>query len=205
MLPFVLSEVEGQAKAALCACQRFDPIYCIRSAALCLLSDLAAYHCRAWYNRPMIPQHPDETLGQRIAKLRARRSWTQERLAEQLAASRVAVSHFEMGLALPSERTIVLLAGLFKLEPHELIAGTGYPAAKAERLPSVACRYTEVEFQLALLRRDLEWATRLGGSVQQQIIEASRAKIATLLANAYDEDERIILREAEVWIRHMEQ
>ena len=74
----------------------------------------------------MIPQHPDETLGQRIARLRARRSWTQERLAEQLAASRVAVSHFEMGLALPSERTIVLLAGLFKLEPHELIAGTGY-------------------------------------------------------------------------------
>ena len=153
----------------------------------------------------MIPQHPDETLGQRIAKLRARRSWTQERLAEQLAASRVAVSHFEMGLALPSERTIVLLAGLFKLEPHELIAGTGYPAAKAERLPPVACRYTEVEFQLALLRRDMEWATRLGGSAQQQIIEASRAKIATLLENAYDEDERNILREAEVWIRHMEQ
>jgi len=74
----------------------------------------------------MIPHHPDETLGQRIARLRARHSWTQERLAELLAAWRVAVSHFEMGLALPSERTIVLLAGLFKLEPHELIAGTGY-------------------------------------------------------------------------------
>ena len=152
----------------------------------------------------MIPQHSDETLGQRIARLRARRSWTQERLAEQLAASRVAVSHFEMGLALPSERTIMLLAGLFKLEPHELIAGTGYPAAKAERLPSVACRYTEVEFQLALLRRDMEWATRVGGSVQQQIIEESHAKIAALLDGTYDEGERATLREAAAWIRRME-
>jgi transcriptional regulator with XRE-family HTH domain len=152
----------------------------------------------------MIPQHPDETLGQRIARLRARRSWTQERLAELLAASRVAVSHFEMGLALPSERTIVLLAGLFKLEPHELIAGTSYPAAKAERLPPMACCYTEVEFQLALLRRDMEWATRLGGIVQQQVLEESRAKIAALLDNTYDEEERATLREAEAWIRRVE-
>ena len=151
----------------------------------------------------MIPQHPEETLGQRIARLRARRGWTQERLAELLAASRVAVSHFEMGLALPSERTIVLLAGLFKLDPHELIAGTGYPAAKAERLPPMACRYTEVEFQLALLRRDLEWAARLGGSVQQQVIADSCAKIADLLEQAYDQDEHMILREAEAWVRQI--
>ena len=148
----------------------------------------------------MILQQPHETLGQRIARLRARRSWTQERLAEQLAASRVAVSHFEMGLALPSERTIVLLAGLFKLEPHELIDGTGYPAAKAERLPPAVCRYTEVELQLALLRRDMEWAARLGGSVQQQCIEEARGKIAALLDHAYDEGERALLHEAEAWL-----
>jgi transcriptional regulator with XRE-family HTH domain len=141
----------------------------------------------------MIPQHPDETLGQRIARLRARRGWTQEQLAERLAASRVAVSHFEMGLALPSERTIVLLAGLFKLEPHELIAETSYPTAKAERLPPSACRYTEVEFQLALLERDMEWATRLGGSMQQQIIEKWRTKLTALLELTYDEAELELL------------
>src|SRR6266540_1921061 len=100
----------------------------------------------------MIPQHadPPESLGARIARLRAGRGWTQEDLATRLAASRVAVSHFELGLALPSERTVVLLAGLFKLEPHELVAGTNYPAAKAERLPAAACRYTEAELQVAL-------------------------------------------------------
>ena len=152
----------------------------------------------------MIPQHPDETLGQRIARLRARRSWTQERLAEQLAASRVAVSHFEMGLALPSERTIVLLAGLFKLEPHELIAGTGYPAAKAERLPSVACRYTEVEFQLALLQCDLEWAGRLDLATRKDIAEAWRMKLAALAEQAYDEGERALLEQAQEWIRRTE-
>jgi len=152
----------------------------------------------------MIPQYPDETLGQRIARLRARRSWTQERLAEQLAASRVAVSHFEMGLALPSERTIVLLAGLFKLEPHELIAGTGYPIAKAERLPSVACRYTEVEFQLALLQRDLEWAGRLDLATRKDIAEAWRMKLVALDEQAYDEGERALLEQAQEWIRRME-
>jgi transcriptional regulator with XRE-family HTH domain len=141
----------------------------------------------------MIPQHPDETLGQRIARLRARRGWTQERLAERLAASRVAVSHFEMGLALPSERTIVLLAGLFKLEPHELIAETSYPTAKAERLPPSACRYTEVEFQLALLECDMEWATRGGGSMQQQIIDKWRTKLTALLELTYDEGELELL------------
>jgi len=151
----------------------------------------------------MIPQYPDETLGQRIARLRARRGWTQERLAEYLAASRVAVSHFEMGLALPSERTIVLLAGLFKLEPHELIAGTGYPAAKAERLPPVACRYTEVEYQLALLRRDIEWAAGLDAAARQQIGAAWRAKVADLLDGAYDEDERAALEQAAQAIRYL--
>src|SRR3954453_14491235 len=109
-----------------------QPYHSIRSTAGCLLSELAAYHCCAWYNRPMIPQHPDETLGQRIARLRARCGWTQERLAEQLAASRVAVSHFEMGLALPSERTIVLLAGLFTLKQHSTVAGTRYPFANTD-------------------------------------------------------------------------
>ncbi|KPV51029.1 hypothetical protein SE17_23555, partial [Kouleothrix aurantiaca] len=70
----------------------------------------------------MIPQHPElpESLGARIARLRAACGWTQEQLAARLAASRVAVSHFELGLALPSERTVLLLAGLFKLAPHDL-------------------------------------------------------------------------------------
>ena len=110
-------------------------------------------------------------LGQRIAALRAGRGWTQQELAERLAVSRVAVSHLEAGMSTPGERTIALLAGLFKLEPHELVEGTSYPPAKAERLPVVVCRYTEVELQLRLLTLDEErgldgarradWAERL--------------------------------------------
>lgn len=100
-----------------------------------------------------------EQLGKRIARLRARQGWTQQALAERLAISRVAVSHLEMDLSVPSERTATLLAGLFKLEPHELVDGTSYPRAKAERLPLVACRHTELELQLALLRNDLDWLT----------------------------------------------
>ena len=141
----------------------------------------------------MILQSADaaESLGARIARLRARRGWTQEALAARLAISRVAVSHFEMGLALPSERTVVLLAGLFKLEPHELVAGTSYPAAKAERLPAVACRHTEVELQLALLERDLAWLGRCADERAGATVLAEwRAKLAELIGLAYEEHER---------------
>jgi len=142
------------------------------------------------------PSEPPEPLGQRIAQLRARRGWTQQDLAERLAASRVAVSHFEMGLAVPSERTVVLLAGLFGQEPHELVEGTNYPQAKAERLPTVACRYTEVELQLALLRRDLEWAARLGDKlVNAQMIAEWRVQLAELEQRAYDSREHALLEE----------
>ena len=96
-----------------------------------------------------------EKLGRRIADRRAVLGWTQSDLADRLGISRVAVSHLEMGQSTASERSVTLMAGLLKLEPHELVAGTDYPPAKAERLPVVACRYTEVELQLQLLERDL--------------------------------------------------
>jgi transcriptional regulator with XRE-family HTH domain len=57
-----------------------------------------------------------ESIGKRIARLRQERGWTQQDLATRLASSRVAVSHIEMDLIIPSERTVTLLAGLFKLE-----------------------------------------------------------------------------------------
>jgi transcriptional regulator with XRE-family HTH domain len=146
----------------------------------------------------MIPQSssPPEQLGRRIAHLRAQRGWTQEELAERLAASRVAVSHFEAGLALPSERTVVLLAGLFKQEPHDLIAGTDYPDAKAERLPPVVCRYTEVEVQIALLRRDLEWLERLGPCApREDVITEWRTRLDALAGKVYDRTEQRLIEE----------
>lgn len=102
-----------------------------------------------------------EQFGKRIARLRTQHGWTQQTLADRLAISRVAVSHLEMDLSVPSERTVTLLAGLFKIEPHELVEGTLYPIAKAERLPLVACRYTEIELQLRLLQTELRWLHRL--------------------------------------------
>ena len=76
-----------------------------------------------------------ENLGRRIAELRGKLGLTQQELADRLAVSRTAVSHLEAGMTVPGERTVVLLAGLFKIEPRELVAGTNYPLAKAERLP----------------------------------------------------------------------
>ena len=122
-------------------------------------------------------------LGQRIARLRKELGFTQQDLAERLAVSRVAVSLLESGASVPSERTVTLLAGVFKLEPHELVADTGYPIAKAERLPVTAARYTEVELQLRLLEAtpdDPTWPERL----------------RVLLELAHDRRERDALRDA---------
>jgi transcriptional regulator with XRE-family HTH domain len=115
---------------------------------------------------------PGETIGARIARLRQALGWTQQALAEKAALSRVAISHFEMDLSIPSERTVTLMAGLFKMTPRALVAGTTYPQAKTERLPFVACCYTTLELQLALLERDIAWLQRLERSLQRERIAA---------------------------------
>jgi transcriptional regulator with XRE-family HTH domain len=104
-----------------------------------------------------------ESIGKRIARLRQALGWTQQSLSERLAISRVAISHIEMDLTIPSERTITLMAGLFKVAPDLLVAGTTYPEAKGERLPLVVCCYTELELELALLDNDIEWLFLLKG------------------------------------------
>lgn len=108
-----------------------------------------------------IKASPLEAIGKRLARLRQQQGWTQQSLAERLAISRVAISHIEMDLTIPSERTIILLAGLFKITPHALVQDTTYPNAKAERLPEIACCYTLMELKLALLGNDLAWLERL--------------------------------------------
>ncbi len=108
-----------------------------------------------------MPRGPErEPLGRRIAEHRGKRGWTQTDLAERLGISRVALSHLETDVSPPGERTVALLAGLFKLAPLELVAGTTYPAAKADRLPLVANQYTEAEHQVSLCEADLAWIGR---------------------------------------------
>jgi transcriptional regulator with XRE-family HTH domain len=147
---------------------------------------------------------PGETLGQRIARLRCLLGWTQQELADRAAISRVAVSHLELGITVPSERTLALLAGIFHLEPPELVEGTSYPAAKVERLPLVAARYTEVEHQVGLLQRDLAWVERLTSLADDpaadRLADAVRAewrvRLAELGARTVDAHERRLLGEA---------
>ena len=108
-----------------------------------------------------------ETIGKRVARLRHERGWTQRELAGRLAISRVALSHIEMDLSVPGERTVTLLAGWFKMTPHELVADTTYPPAKADRLPEMFCKYTQFEFDLALLENDLRWLSELDDSQEK--------------------------------------
>ena len=135
-----------------------------------------------------------EHLGRRIAKLRAELGWTQLELAARLAISRTALSHLEGGVSVPGERTVALLAGLFKVEPAELVAGTAYPAAKAERLPAVVARHTEVDLQLALLDRDLDWLERLGRAPAARAeLDAWARRLRALAVAARDQRESLAI------------
>ena len=141
-----------------------------------------------------------EPLGPRIARLRHESGWTQQELADRIAISRVAVSHLELGISAPSERTVALLAGALKLEPPELVEDTSYPDAKAERLPLVAARYTEVELQVRLLRRDLAWLARWDRTDRARLAAETsrewRRRLAELEQATVDQRERALLRAA---------
>lgn len=135
-----------------------------------------------------------EPLGRRIADMRAKLGWTQQELADRVSISRVALSHVEAGMSDPGERTVALLAGVFKVEPHDLVAGTSYPRAKADRLPLVVPRHTEVELQLELLANDLAWLERTGRDAA--LLDAWQSRLLALLDTAYDAREREAIRDA---------
>lgn len=130
----------------------------------------------------------DESLGRRIADHRAKLGWTQQELADRVGISRVAVGNLEAGMTDPGERTVALLAGVFKVDPYELVAGTSYPPAKADRLPLVVARYTEVELQLELLANDLAWLERTGPD--ESVVTAWRSRLLALRDAALDQRER---------------
>jgi transcriptional regulator with XRE-family HTH domain len=141
---------------------------------------------------------PTESLGRRVADHRAKLGLTQQELAERLGISRVAVSHVEAGVSDPGERTVTLLAGVFKLEPHELVAGTTYPRAKADRLPVVAARYTEVEHQLGLVAADRVWIERdeIDPALAEVVLERWRSSLGLLADETWDRRERDAVRDA---------
>ena len=134
-----------------------------------------------------------ESLGRRIAKLRAELGWTQQDLADRVAVSRVALSHLESDLSTAGERTVALLAGVFGVEPHDLVAGTSYPVAKADRLPLVVARHTEVELQCRLLDRDLD---EHGRSVDPSLLDGWSARLAELDRATYDLRQRDLIGQA---------
>ena len=136
----------------------------------------------------------DESLGRRIAEHRAKLGITQRDLAVRVGISRVAVSNIEAGMSDPSERTVALLAGLFKVTPYELVAGTSYPPAKIDRLPLVVPWYTETELQLELLAAERALVERTPGA--ELDVAAWRARLGALLDASHDQRERAVLKAA---------
>jgi transcriptional regulator with XRE-family HTH domain len=139
-----------------------------------------------------------QTIGGRIARLRAELGWSQARLGARIGVSRAGVSHLEANLTVPSERTVTLLAGVFSLEPHELVAGTDYPLARAERLPVVVARYTEVTHHIRTLRTLLDLIDRLPpptrGRLMSDVRREWQSRLAQLLERTKDDEERQCLR-----------
>lgn len=121
-----------------------------------------------------------KALGDRIATLRVDRGWTQQELADRLAMSRTALSHLEAGMRVASERTVVILSGVFGIDPLSFVSGTSYPLAKAERLPAIVALHTEVDLALALCSAETEVAAQSGNTellVERASSWASRLRV----------------------------
>lgn len=150
-----------------------------------------------WPGRPSGPT----SLAARIGVLRTARGWTQQQLADRIGISRVAVSHLEAGINSPDARTVTLLGSAFGLEPHQVVGGTDYPAAKADRLPLVVARHTEVVLQVALMEADLAWLDGRGAAagaevsdeVAAQVRERWRHALAVLAKEVLDPEEQALL------------
>lgn len=152
---------------------------------------------------PTWPPAPRGTssLAGRIGVLRTRRAWTQQQLADRLGITRVAVSHLEAGMSSPDARTVALLAGVFGVEPHELVDGTDYPPAKVDRLPLAVARHTEVEHQLALMESDLAWvdgpnAVVTDAAVVDEVRTRWRVELDKLVATVVDPAQAALLAAA---------
>ena len=63
-----------------------------------------------------------------------------------------------------SERTVVILSGVFGIDPLSFVSGTSYPLAKAERLPVIVALHTEVDLALALGAAETEVAAQSGNT-----------------------------------------
>ena len=109
--------------------------------------------------------------------------------------SRTALSHLEAGMRVASERTVVILAGVFATPPHELVDGTSYPQAKSDRLPAIVALHTEVDLELALCQAELalleqladesrfaddaqQWSARLGQLAKRWPDAVDRRRLA---------------------------
>lgn len=142
---------------------------------------------------PSLDDPGSQHLGRRIAAHRTVLGLTQQELASRVAISRVALANLESGRSEPGERTVTLLAGVFGMEPHELVQGSTYPAAKADRLPLVAARHTEVELQLALLERDLRWLETAPAAMAARVTGAWRHDLVALSEHTHDPHQRRLL------------
>ena len=134
-----------------------------------------------------------ERLGVRVAKERAALGWTQAEIAERVGISRVALSHIESSISIPGERTVTLLAGLFGCEPHELVAGTDYPQAKAER-----CRSSRRDTPRSSIssRCSTRSSRSAGGVTLRSLQEEWQPRLLALLDRTHDAREREQLRAA---------
>jgi transcriptional regulator with XRE-family HTH domain len=147
-----------------------------------------------------------QTIGKKIAQLRVNHGWTQQYLADRIAISRVAVSHIEMDLTVPGERTITLMAGLFKMTPPELVADTTYPKAKSDRLPLNVCCYTPLELDISLMENDLDWLELIQetphfDTCKDQILNRWLSKLNDWDSRVFDEFEKAAIQQARQRIR----
>ena len=79
------------------------------------------------------------TLGDKIARLRKQRGWTQGELAEKIFVHPRHVTRLERNKMKPSEATLARLVEVFGIQPEDIM-----PAQNEARLPDLEDQLSEI-------------------------------------------------------------
>ena len=73
--------------------------------------------------------YTDETIGERLKRLRKINGFTQQLVADALNLDRSTYTYYEVGKTEPNHRTTIKLARIFEVSVQEIITGEPVPAS----------------------------------------------------------------------------
>lgn len=94
-----------------------------------------------------IKDYKNETLGERLRRLRKGTGFTQQHVADALNLDRSTYTYYEVGKTEPNHKTTIKLARIFEVSVQELITGEPVPVTNEKNEYAPKPQYTPYRFE----------------------------------------------------------